>query len=244
MLETKVQLNTPLTKDDVELRIGTTSENGFSLLIYKTARTDIKRLTDVFGLLWKNKHFYDAKDLLCCEISIKVEDEWVGRSDVGVESREEKEKGSYSDSFKRAGFRWGIGLELYRSPFIWINWDMKQNPKGKGYIPLKFYASNLTIKDYKVKDGIPHLTIKYQNKAIFSNLGADIGKIKTTKPKNTQIKDPITEIQKKHLDEALQFLPIKEAGLLTAWLEESHSHSEATAKIKEVNTIADEISNR
>lgn len=31
-----------------------------------------------------------------------------------------KEKGEASDALKRAGFTWGIGVELYNSPFIWI----------------------------------------------------------------------------------------------------------------------------
>ena len=34
-----------------------------------------------------------------------------------------KEKGEASDSFKRAGFKWGIGRELYTSPFIYISAD-------------------------------------------------------------------------------------------------------------------------
>ena len=44
--------------------------------------------------------------------------------DCGIESREDEEgnqkKGEASDAFKRAGFRWGIGRELYTSPFVWI----------------------------------------------------------------------------------------------------------------------------
>lgn len=30
-----------------------------------------------------------------------------------------KEKGEASDAFKRAGFRWGIGIELYNAPRIY-----------------------------------------------------------------------------------------------------------------------------
>jgi hypothetical protein len=47
--------------------------------------------------------------------------------DCGIESREDGEgnekKGEASDAFKRAGFRWGIGRELYTSPFVWIKSD-------------------------------------------------------------------------------------------------------------------------
>ena len=165
-------LSKPLSKDDVELRIGTTSAKGFSLLLYKTARTDVKRLNKVCGLNWKNEHYYDNNGLLCCTISIYNEatNQWVNRTDVGVESFTEKEKGSYSDSFKRAGFRWGIGLELYQSPFIWISWEMKPKQNGKGYDPVNFFSSNLDISKYGVNsDGVPYLSITYQGKEIYSS---------------------------------------------------------------------------
>ena len=42
------------------------------------------------------------------------------KSDCGTESNTEAQKGEASDSFKRACFNWGIGRELYTSPFIWI----------------------------------------------------------------------------------------------------------------------------
>ena len=54
----KIELTAPLTKDDVELRIGSTNAGGFSLLPYKTARTDVNRLNEVFGLQWKNRYFH------------------------------------------------------------------------------------------------------------------------------------------------------------------------------------------
>jgi hypothetical protein len=166
------ELSKALTKDDVELRIGSTNAKGFSLLLYKTARTDVKRFNEVCGVNWSNKHFYDDKGLLCCSISVydKETNQWIERIDVGTESFTEKEKGSYSDSFKRAGFRWGIGLELYNSPFIWIAWDMKQKQNGKGYDPIKFFSSNLDIVKYQVANGKVYLQIAYQNKVIFDNL--------------------------------------------------------------------------
>ncbi len=167
------ELTKPLEKKDVELRIGSTKARGFSLLLYKTARTDVHRLNEVCGLNWKSKHFYDDKQLLCCEISIYNPDikEWISRSDVGVESYTEKEKGSYSDSFKRAGFRFGIGLELYQSPFIWITWEMESKDKYK-FKPKNFHSNNLNIAEYKVIDGKPKLRIQYNNKDIFDNMSA------------------------------------------------------------------------
>ena len=125
-------LSKPLSVDDIEFRIGSVAKakqgeqpKGFSMLAYKTARTDTKRLNEVVGMGWKNDYLYDKHDILCCEILIydPTIKEWIGRKDVGTESNTEKEKGSYSDAFKRAGFKWGIGAELYNFPFIWINWN-------------------------------------------------------------------------------------------------------------------------
>lgn len=168
MKELLSELSKPLSKEDVELRIGQVNQKGFSLLLYKTARTDIKRLNDS-GAIWKNEHNYDHMGLLTCKISVydKEHGIWIDRVDVGTESQTEKVKGLYSDSFKRCGFRWGIGLELYNAPFIWINWEM-QEYKGK-WQPKNFYASNLSIEDYETKDGhFTKLTIKYNNDVKFS----------------------------------------------------------------------------
>ncbi len=172
MQEILQKLSAPLSKNDIELRVQSVTEKGFSVLIYKTARTDVKRLNDVLGINWKNHHFYDNARLLCCEISIfdKETNQWIGRSDVGTESQTEKEKGGYSDSFKRAGFRWGIGIELYNAPFVFVQWQTKQREGAKGFDLVDFYSSNLDISEYTVEDGFPKFTITYSGKEIWSNI--------------------------------------------------------------------------
>ena len=151
-----LELSKPLQIDDIEFRIGSVQKTynkeqpkGFSLLAYKTARTDVKRLNEAVGLNWKNRYFYDDKGILCCEISIYNSEigEWVSRVDVGTESNTEKEKGSYSDAFKRAGFKWGIGTELYNMPFIWINWNDWSEYQGN-YKPRNFDSKSIKIEDF------------------------------------------------------------------------------------------------
>ena len=95
--KTPIQLlSEPLNKDDIEFRIGQSSPKakGFSLLAYKTARVDMKRLNEVFGLKWSNKYFYDDKGILACEISVYDSNtsQWISRTDVGTESQTEAEK--------------------------------------------------------------------------------------------------------------------------------------------------------
>lgn len=190
------KLSEPLTAQDIEFRIGNASAgNGFSLLAYKTARVDTKRLNDVFGAGWTNRFYYDDKGLLCCEISIYVQDlkQWVGRTDVGTESQTEKEKGSYSDAFKRAGFKWGIGAELYDFPFMWVKWDKWEDRGGKKYP--KFMAGNIKIEEYLFKDGeVKKLKLSYDGKVIFE-IGRNV-KIDDDKHEEAQKPLPPKELPK------------------------------------------------
>ncbi len=111
-----------LTADEIDCRIATVNQKGVSLLLYKDARVDQNILDETFGIFgWQRSHQLIG-DRLYCTISIKDPDtgDWISKQDVGTESYTEKEKGQASDSFKRAGFNWGIGRELYTAPFIWI----------------------------------------------------------------------------------------------------------------------------
>lgn len=111
----------PLGAEDIECRIAQVRSNGLSLLLYKTARTDANQLDDVVGVAnWQND--YKVIDgTLFCGIGIHTaENGWVWKWDAGSESNVAKDKGEASDAFKRAGFRFGIGRELYTAPFIWI----------------------------------------------------------------------------------------------------------------------------
>ncbi len=123
----------PLRADEVEVRVGQASANGCSLLLYKTARTDMDLLDEVVGPEnWQNE-FYELGGKLFCRLGIKIGDAWIWKSDCGVEGNAGEEKSQASDARKRAGFAWGIGRELYRAPFIWANVATEPNREGRGY---------------------------------------------------------------------------------------------------------------
>ena len=134
-----------LTANEIDVRIGQISKsgNGISLLLYKDARCDMAILDETVGAEnWQRDH-YECKGNLFCRVGINTNlnaedsfERWVFKSDCGTESNTEKEKGEASDSFKRACVNWGIGRELYTSPFIWIN---PMDDKGQ--------------ENYKLKDG-------------------------------------------------------------------------------------------
>lgn len=112
-----------LTKEDIECRIQSVNDKGAVLLLYKTARADMRILDEVVGSMNWQRHHEVVNGNLFCTISIYDPDkgQWVSKQDCGVPSNTQGEKGEASDAFKRAGFSWGIGRELYDSPFIWIS---------------------------------------------------------------------------------------------------------------------------
>ena len=112
-----------LKPNEIDVRVLTINEKGFSVLLYKDARVDMAILDEVFGMYgWKRKHEVINGNLFCTvSIYDKETQQWIDKQDVGVESYTEKQKGEASDSFKRACFNVGIGRELYTAPsFMWI----------------------------------------------------------------------------------------------------------------------------
>lgn len=146
-----------LRADEIDCRIGNNTDSGASLLLYKDARVDMRILDEEYGPKnWQRRHEVVNGNLFC---TIEVWDDekkcWVSKQDVGTESYTEKEKGEASDSFKRAGFNWGIGRELYTAPFIWVN-ITKDDLDNRGKIKTKFYCREIGYND---KNEINHLVI-------------------------------------------------------------------------------------
>ena len=121
-----------LTADEIECRISQISDKGLSLLLYKTARTDANLLDEKYGPFeWQND-FKVVDGVLYGGIGISDnQGAFVWKWDAGTESNTEAEKGRASDAFKRAGFKWGIGRELYTAPRIWISADKCNIREGR-----------------------------------------------------------------------------------------------------------------
>ena len=114
-----------LNESEIDVRVATAKKNGLCLLLYKDARVDQNILDETVGPLDWQREPLEIKGVLYCKVSLwdKEKSQWVSKSDCGVESYSEKEKGESSDSFKRACFNWGIGRELYTAPFTWVTSD-------------------------------------------------------------------------------------------------------------------------
>ncbi len=180
-----------LREDEIECRIATVKANGVSLLLYKDARVDQNILDETVGPEnWERDH-KELKGNIYCGISIWDEEKkmFITKWDAGKESYSESEKGEASDSFKRAGFNWGIGRELYTSPFIWIpskNCEIKDTGKTDNY-GKKIY----TCSD---KFDVEHIKIEEKNITELKILNKITGVMCFDWKKNTQEKiEPIED---------------------------------------------------
>lgn len=89
-------------------------------LAYLDARDVMDRLDDVFGAQnWQTEHIDCGGGKLACRIGLKIDNEWVWKSDGAGSTDIEAEKGAFSTSFKRAAVAWGIGRYLYDMPQVW-----------------------------------------------------------------------------------------------------------------------------
>ncbi len=86
-------------------------------LAYIDARDVMKRLDEVCGDDWQVRYPFKG----CCEVGIKIDGEWLWRSNGAGETDVEGEKGMYSDAFKRAAVLWGVGRYLYYLPNNWCD---------------------------------------------------------------------------------------------------------------------------
>ena len=150
-----------LTADDIEVRVQSVKENkdanrsGVILLLYKNARVDMNILDETVGAEnWQNR-FYEHKGILFCSLGINTNyadkekpDRWVWKDDAGVESNTEAEKGNASDARKRSGTAFGIGRELYTSPFLWVKAEDCNINNGKCYD--NFEVTKIKIEDKKI----------------------------------------------------------------------------------------------
>lgn len=104
-----------------------------TVMAYIDAR-DCMSLLDqhaVYG--WTRRH-YEVAGKVYCEVGVYMPDGSIQlRSDCGVESNQDAEKGQSSDSFKRACVNWGIGRFLYDEPVQYLKTNEKKGTSNFPY---------------------------------------------------------------------------------------------------------------
>ena len=189
-----------LTADDIEVKVKKVTSKGAIALLYKTARVDMNILDKAIGPMnWKCS-YHEVKGNLYCEISIYDPDkkEWISKEDCGIESRDDGEgnqhKGEASDAFKRAGFKWGIGRELYTAPFTFIHCATKAKSDRRSYeLENPFARFNVKSIGYDPAGKINEL-------AIIDDSGKEVYNLKA----------PIRAAIPQYIDEAKQTVLMKE----------------------------------
>lgn len=160
-----------LKADEIECRISQCFDGKATALLYKTARVDRAILDETVGSLnWQNDFkVIDGKMYGYISIWDKEKQQWIIKSDCGTESNTEKEKGEASDCFKRAGFKWGIGIELYTAPQIWLNIETVKKENGKYEAKNKYDKYDVKTIGYDENGNINELLIVNKDgKPLFS----------------------------------------------------------------------------
>ena len=76
-----------LKENEIECKVSTINEKGCSLLLYKTARTDMAILDETYGEMNWQCEYEEVKGNMYCTISVydSEKKEWISKQDCGVE---------------------------------------------------------------------------------------------------------------------------------------------------------------
>lgn len=160
-----------LQADEIEVRIAKVTQYGATALLYKTARADMNILDETVGAEnWRNT-YQEIKGNLFCTLYVREspDKEFIGKQDCGIESREDggnEKKGEASDAFKRSGFRWGIGRELYTAPRINLDLPREQDNSGRWKLKRNVYI-DVSEVEYDERRRISKLVLTASGKPIY-----------------------------------------------------------------------------
>lgn len=126
-------LSEPFDPRDIEWRLQQAGTNSAGkpwgkALAYVTARAIMNRLDAIVGPgSWQDFYRHGPDGGVMCGIGVRVGPEWIWKYDgagnptaSGGLSAADSVKGGYSNSFKRAAVKWGIGRYLYDLEEGWV----------------------------------------------------------------------------------------------------------------------------
>jgi hypothetical protein len=123
----------PFPSEVVEWRAQTVDRTGKRALAlaYIDARSVMARLDEVVGPQNWQDRYREEGGRMVCELSIRIDGEWIVKSDGSGDTNFEAEKGGISGAFKRAAVKWGIGRYLYDVDALWADCKAREAP-GQG----------------------------------------------------------------------------------------------------------------
>lgn len=203
-----------LHADEIECRVGNWNKDKtrYTVLLYKTSRTDMDILDEVFGIDNWQVDYQMIGEMLFCTISVWSEQRgcWVRKSSNGTEGNIEADKSKASDAYKRAGFMVGIGRELYSAPQIWLDKSVNS------------YDLKVEQIEYDSSDKICTLVLSSKGEVVYQfRNGKGIAKIEDTpQPKGVdhdtleKIRDIVAKLEfdGKNTQEILDWYHVKTIG--------------------------------
>lgn len=132
--EIEEALKKPFRPEEIEWRVQSAGQKDGKVwamvLAYVDSRAIMNRLDEVLGIDgWKNNIREISNGSFLCELSIKVNGEWITKTDGSDQTDFEAVKGGISGAIKRAGALMGIGRYLYKLDATYA----KVHDKGKNY---------------------------------------------------------------------------------------------------------------
>jgi hypothetical protein len=121
-------LAAPFATTEVKFKPQSVKGNRALALAYIDCRVIQDRLDDVLGVEnWMDEYEILADGSVMCRLKLKLNGDWVTKSDVGSPSEQpdggDRLKAAFSDALKRAAVKFGIGRYLYRLPAVWTDYD-------------------------------------------------------------------------------------------------------------------------
>ena len=109
----------------VRWRVLTSNGGKARIVAYQDARDYQKALDYVCGPdSWENEPM-NLNGKMYMQVRIRIDDNWISKSDVGTETSIESVKGEASDAFKRACVVWGLFRDLYDYDYIVLDFDTR-----------------------------------------------------------------------------------------------------------------------
>jgi len=111
-------------QDEIEWRVMRAGKTGAGriycqIVPYRTARSVYSQLDEAVGKMGWNSKIQTTDKGAVCELSIKMGEQWVTKTDGAPYTDIKALKGAISDAHKRVAVLWGIGRDLYDYPVVW-----------------------------------------------------------------------------------------------------------------------------
>lgn len=193
-------LSAPFPPQDIEWKVQSASKrnNATNLLVvpYIESRAVMNRLDCVCGLDWQsrfNKIEVGGKEAFQCELSVKINGEWITRTDAAEVSDYESVKGGHSNALKRAAVQFGIGRSLYDLPQFWV--ELKQRGEHRVWGKFKINGQMEQVSGYFDTPALPDWALPTGSKQPKPNKQNSKNESHSKNNNNTEQQDAIHHVK-------------------------------------------------